>query len=359
MDQSFERFVGIDWSGAARTSGQQIYVAEAHRHGGRITLHSVIRARDRAAVEDFLRGGPLEPPPTWEGWPGPTDLSGRSAHLVGLDFAFGFPAAFRHPDRAEGWEWRDLGHLADLLDGDGASSVRERVCADPLLADQFRVERGSPAQMHMRLTDEALANAEPGTWMRPESVFNLVGPSQVGIGSITGIAMLHRLRAAERIAVWPFDDEPRLDAARVVLAEIYPRMWLDRGIRKNELPERVRQLEAWEHKGIVYRSRAEQAALSSGDALDAAAAAIGLARSAPSLPAPAVLPTESRAHEGWIVGVQVPAVADASASAVVGLESRGDGRATRESRPGGGAPQQAADPARTEPSERPQPATRP
>jgi hypothetical protein len=28
----FERFIGIDWSGAAKTSGQRVYVAEAHLH---------------------------------------------------------------------------------------------------------------------------------------------------------------------------------------------------------------------------------------------------------------------------------------------------------------------------------------
>ena len=133
MGHSFERFVGIDWSGAARTSGQQIYVAEAHRHGGRITLHSVLRARDRAAVETFLRGGALEPAPAWAGWPGPTELSGRRARLIGLDFAFGFPAAFRHPDRPDGrWDWPDLGRLASSLDSDGAG-VRERLAGDPLL----------------------------------------------------------------------------------------------------------------------------------------------------------------------------------------------------------------------------------
>ena len=306
MGHSFERFVGIDWSGAARTSGQQIYVAEAHRHGGRITLHSVLRARDRAAVETFLRGGALEPAPAWAGWPGPTELSGRRARLIGLDFAFGFPAAFRHPDRPDGrWDWPDLGRLASSLDSDGAG-VRERLAGDPLLAGQFRFERGANATMHLRLTDEELAAAGAADGLRAESVFHLVGPSQVGIGSVTGIAMLHRLRSEQRVAVWPFAEDDALDAAPVVLIEVYPRMWLERGLHKNEFPERVRQLEAWEHQGIVYRSKAELAAASSGDALDAAAAAIGLARSSPSLPSPAVLPQESREREGWIAGVQVP-----------------------------------------------------
>jgi hypothetical protein len=154
--------------------------------------------------------------------------------------------------------------------------------------------------MHMRTTD---ARA-PG---HPESVFNLIGPSQVGIGSLTGIAMLERLRRLPNVVVWPFDPLERIRRAQIVLVEIYPRMWLDRGIRKNELPERVRQLEAWQRQGIAFSSKAELAAAASGDALDAAAAAIGAARSCHRLPPPDVVPDDARRREGWIAGVQVPA----------------------------------------------------
>jgi hypothetical protein len=88
--------------------------------------------------------------------------------------------------------------------------------------------------------------------------------------------------------------------------EVFPRMWLDAGLRKNELPERVRQLDAWRRVGVAFSADAELAAASSGDALDAVAAAIGAARSAYNLPAPDALPEEARRREGWIVGVQVP-----------------------------------------------------
>ena len=54
MRGGFERFIGVDWSGAARPSGQHVYVAEAHRQDARITIQSVVRARDRSAVEGYL-----------------------------------------------------------------------------------------------------------------------------------------------------------------------------------------------------------------------------------------------------------------------------------------------------------------
>jgi hypothetical protein len=302
--ERFERFVGVDWSGAARPSGQQVYVAEAIRQDARVTVATVVRARDRAAVEDFLTGRPLEPAAAWRGWPVPGTLGRGARRVVGLDFAFGFPAVFRLPEREAAWTWDDLGRWAEGLaprrteDGE---PVRATIAASPALASQFRLKGGEhvPATPH-RMTDRRLNG------LRPESVFHLIGPSQVGLGSIAGIAMLHRLRQTQPIAVWPLDSEDRIGSARVVLVEVWPRMWLARGLHKNEPPERVRQLEQWQHEGIAFRTRAEQAVVSSGDALDAAAAAIGAARSCHRLPSPYVLPAAAREREGWIAGVQVP-----------------------------------------------------
>jgi hypothetical protein len=304
MSGPFDRFIGVDWSGAARQASQHVYVAEAQRQGARITLGSVVRARDREAVEAWLRGEPLEHAPSWRDWPGPGRIDGRARRIVALDFAFGFPAAFDHPDSEEEWSWGDLGRLAVRLaraGGDGLGSVRRAIEATPRLARQFRLKGGDPATMHRRLCDERLAP------LRPESVFHLIGPSQVGIGSITGIAMLHRLRRLEGIAVWPLDSERSLEAASVVLIEAWPRMFLEPALRKNELPERVRQLDAWRHEQVAFSTKAELAAASSGDALDAAAAAIGTAQTCYRLPKPDVVPEDSRRREGWIAGVQVPA----------------------------------------------------
>jgi hypothetical protein len=299
----FDRFIGVDWSGAATRSGQRIYIAEAHRRDALVTVNAVVRARDRDAVEAWLRGAPLEHAPAWEEWPGPSRVDRRSRWIVALDFAFGFPAGFRHPHGDGDWGWSDLGAWAAALDqrtNGSPEPVRAAIAADPGLARQFRLEAGHALPKEDRRLTDRLAPR------RTESVFHLIGPSQVGVGSITGIAMLHRLRDAERLAVWPFDPPDRIDGAGAVLVEVFPRMWLGPGIRKNELPERVRQLEAWQHEGIAFRGKAELAAASSGDALDAVAAAIGAARSCYRLPSPEAVPAEARRREGWIAGVQVP-----------------------------------------------------
>jgi hypothetical protein len=300
----FDRFIGVDWSGATRPSGQQVYVAEAYRQDVRITIQSVVRARDRSAVEDYLRGEPLVHAAAWSDWAGPRPLDGRARRIVALDFAFGFPAEFRIPGFEGSWRWPDLAAWAadaSAKDPNGTlEPLRRLIEENKSLSGQFRLHAGDAALMHKRLTD----SRAPG---RPESVFHLIGPSQVGLGSITGIAMLHRLRSQEGLAVWPFDAPERLDAAKAVLVEVFPRMWLDRGTRKNDLPGRVRQVRRWEHEGVTFRGDAELTAASSGDALDAVAAAIGAARSCYRLPGPDSLPGVARRREGWIAGVQVPA----------------------------------------------------
>ena len=303
MAAEFDRFIGIDWSGAAKRSGQRIYVAEAHRRDALVTVNAVVRARDRVAVEAWLRGAPLEHAPAWGDWPGPAPLDRRARWLVALDFAFGFPAEFRCPSADGEWSWSDLGAWAAALErGTNGSPepVRAAIAADPGLARQFRLDAGTALPQEDRRMTDRLAPR------RTESVFHLVGPSQVGVGSITGIAMLHRLRDADGVAVWPFDPAERIDGAGAVLVEVFPRMWLGPGIRKNELPARVRQLETWEREGIAFRGKAELAAASSGDALDAVAAAIGAARSCYRLPSPEAVPAQARRREGWIAGVQIP-----------------------------------------------------
>ena len=155
-----------------------------------------------------------------------------------------------------------------------------------------------PAAAH-RATDRRLNG------LRPESVFHLIGPSQVGLGSIAGIAMLHRLRGAVGVGIWPFDARERVDSARTVLVEAWPRMWLARGCRKNEPAGRTRQLARWAEQRVSFAPGAREAALSSADALDAAAAAIGAAKTCHRLPSPELLPPEALEREGWILGAKV------------------------------------------------------
>lgn len=299
MTAGFDRFLGVDWSGAATRSAQNVYVAEAVRSAAGAHVRSLVRARDRAAVERFLAGGELEPAPGWDdGRPLPEPPGAGVRTLAGLDFAFGFPVRFEHPARGRDWSWADLAALARELDErggeDGQASVRAALRARDDLRGQFRLGAGQGAvTAHKRATDVAVGGS---------SVFHLIGSSQVGTGSICGIAMLSRLRRrCPEVAVWPFAGDGAAAVARTVLVEVFPRLWLGPRLRKSELSQRAAQVTAWEGRGHTFAAEARRAASSSGDALDAAAAAIGLAELG-SLPAAASLSREAREREGWVVG---------------------------------------------------------
>jgi len=77
---------------------------------------------------------------------------------------------------------------------------------------RFHLPGAAHRRGRMRVTEEAQARAG----CKPYSNFNLVGAAQVGKSSLTGMRVLHRLRA--RLPVWPVDPLPK---AGSVAVEIY------------------------------------------------------------------------------------------------------------------------------------------
>ena len=77
---------------------------------------------------------------------------------------------------------------------------------------QFGCDGASHRNGRLRVTEHAQA----ANGLRPTSNFKLVGASQVGKSSLTGMRVLHALRG--HVAVWPIDPLP---ASGPVLAEIY------------------------------------------------------------------------------------------------------------------------------------------
>jgi hypothetical protein len=200
---TFTDFIAIDWSGQAveRPKG----LAVAHARAGTAAPKLVERGWSR---EDLLH------------WLEALARDGTRA-LVGLDLSPAFPfhdegAYFpgwkRSPPDAHGlWELVDTLSAADphlaatsfVSHPDARRHFRQRGdCGDlfPPGRGRFRVcEHGQEA---MRLS--------------PYSCFNLVGASQVGKSSLTGMRVLHRLRGT--LGMWPFDPLP---AEGPVLVEIY------------------------------------------------------------------------------------------------------------------------------------------
>jgi hypothetical protein len=243
------RILAIDWSGASAGGARHIWLAEARAPE---RLERLERGRDREALERHLLDL--------------VDTQRRT--VIGLDFAFSFP----------GWYLDELGvsdapalwaHVAEH----GERWLRD--CAPPLWG-----RRGRPRPLleeHFRRTERAVRARRCAV----KSVFQIGGAGAVGTGSIRGMPMLHRLRAAGA-AIWPFDRP-----GWPLVVEIYPRL-LTGKIVKSRFAERARYVTRY--TALAPEQRALAGA--SDDALDAAVSALVMARHADDL---AALPEESDA----------------------------------------------------------------
>ena len=258
------RVIAIDWSGRRGNDQRKaIWLAEA-RDGALVRLENG-RTREEVAAH-LIEEAARDP-----------------RFVVGFDFAFSFPAWFlaeRHlPDAPALWA---------LATHEAEGWLRD--CAPPFWG---RPGKGKPAGIEQfRHVDRAVPRIGG---IVPKPVFQIGGAGAVGTGSLRGMPILHRLRAAG-FAVWPFDPPgwPRV-------VEIYPRV-LTGAVTKSSATARVAYLAAqpW---AIPPALLAHAAA--SEDAFDAAISAVLMARHAadladlPAATDPQILREGAIWHPGW------------------------------------------------------------
>jgi hypothetical protein len=201
----FQGFACVDWSGAKgeRLAGIALARCEAGSAAPRL-----IRPEDGGR---WSRAGIL----AW--------LEARIAKEADLFVGIDVSAAFPFADRGAYFP----GHPGSPPDARALWHDVDRACADePHLgarlyaeqrADHFRIGTATGAVFatggangRLRVVERHAASG------RPISSFNLVGPAQVGLSSLTGMRMLARLDG--RLAIWPFDAVP---ATGPLLAEVY------------------------------------------------------------------------------------------------------------------------------------------
>ncbi|HEY2430634.1 MAG TPA: hypothetical protein VGI06_16985 [Acidimicrobiales bacterium] len=248
----------MDWSGARDAAVQRrtIWVAEAS--GGE--LRSLTAGRTRAETVDHLLG------------------VADDQTLIGLDFAFSFPAwwvracgaddgpAMWEVAAARGEEW-----LAECPPPFWGRPGRRRPVAGAGRPEAGGPEAGGPEAGRSEWRRTELAGP-PGA-ARPKSVFQVGGAGAVGTGSIRGMPDLARLRAAG-MAVWPFDGGPfsATNGARgaPAVAEVYPR-WCTGPVVKSRAAARAAHI-ATRWPGVAPALATLAAA--SEDAFDAACTAL-------------------------------------------------------------------------------------
>lgn len=279
----FDRFVAVDWTGARGLRHRAIQAAEADAGDAPPRLlrpgHRWSRTEVCRLIQDIA------------------DSSERV--LIGIDCSFSLPFVDRgayfpgDPDEPAGP--RALWHEIDRVTAD-----------EPDLAAHAYIERrrrhfwcGAADGVQRPFARLRLAEAvhRERRMGNPCSPYVLVGASQVGKATLSGMRLLSRL---ERMPIWPFD--PRPDDGPL-LVEIYCQTFaLDGGFR-GKIRTRAQLTSALERIGSEPAlDLPESFDDHVGDALISAA---GLRRVA-ALPAywsPAPMTPEVAATEGWTFGI--------------------------------------------------------
>jgi hypothetical protein len=216
--QSFDRFIGIDWTGAKgkRHAGLAVAVCEAGEETPRLVMPPSGGARwSRAELADWL-----------------TDGAGGGRVLVGIDSSFGmpfldegayFPVTESPQDVAQLW------HSVHTLCGRDIDFYGGPF-VDLHAAHYLRLgHRGNCYSRRMRVAENLAVASGAGPC---ESVFHLIGPSQVGLSGLSTMAMLHELNEADRVVVWPFEDAGHTP---VTVVEIYAAAFASLGGHKGKI----------------------------------------------------------------------------------------------------------------------------
>jgi hypothetical protein len=201
----FDRFVAVDWSGAAGERHKGIAIALADGAGGPpVLLTPPLRGWSRPDALEVLRQFAIE------------------AALIGVDLGISLPfadkGAFFPGWQASPSDARSLWALIDEICAGDAHLGAGALVDHPQLSRYFRRHGGREGDLfgggrgRLRVTEHAQA----AMGLAPYSNFNLVGAAQVGKSSLTGMRVLNRL--AECMAIWPIDPLPPSGA---VLCEIY------------------------------------------------------------------------------------------------------------------------------------------
>lgn len=201
----FTTFIAIDWSGQAVARPRGLAVAHCTAGTAAPGLIGRPGGWSRQAILDWL-----------------IDLAARGTRaLIGLDLSASFPFA----DRGAffpGWDQsppdaRSLWALVDRLSAGDPHLAATSFVAHPEARRHFR-QRFDCGDLYPagRGRFRAVEHGQAAMRLSAYSCFNLVGASQVGKSSLTGMRVFHRL--AGRVPVWPFDALPDTGP---VLVEIY------------------------------------------------------------------------------------------------------------------------------------------
>ncbi len=299
---SITHFVGIDWTGAKGRRHPGLKVAVCEQGTGAPALvapPSGLKNWSRAECSRWIADG--------------LGLPKNARALVGIDAAFGYPF-----DAQVGYLRGDSNSKCapDLWQEIGAEcEAAEDLFGGPFIERHTRHYRHQQYNKVQGAFDTIVDNAFFQPVLREaekicisekygpcESVFNLIGASQVGKSALSTMIMLNQLRREPAIGIWPFDE---ITGQSVVLVEIYAAVFSKLGGSKGK----VRDIDDLNQtlEGLGSKPYCEPLPVGGtvDDVTDALMTAAGLRHIAYDRKHwhPRELSTMVRRTEGWIFGV--------------------------------------------------------
>lgn len=288
--QPFSHYIGIDWSGAKgkRHAGLAVAMCPAGQDTPVVIVPpSGHKNWSRTEIGEWIAAGMALP-------------EGARA-LVGLDSAFSLPFM----DKGAYLPGKAMPEYAPEFWASVEDASNE---ADDLFAGPF-VEaysahyhrpgsKGGMYSRRMRVTETRAVTSGAGPC---ESVFHLIGPSQVGLSGLSTIRMLAKLHDRSDISIWPYA-EP---TGKTVLVEIYAAAFAKLGGHRGK----IKDLEALNSILTALGGREINAmpdtAREGEHAADAIVTAAGLRKIASERKYwhPEKLSPMVRRTEGWIFGI--------------------------------------------------------
>jgi hypothetical protein len=208
----FDEFIAIDWSGSQAVLSPSITVARAPSHEASISLIAPPKKYwSRTHVAEWILN----------------QAACSKRLLIGIDSNLGYAVSTVHkhlpglPTAHELWSFIDA-TCCQESNFYAASFWRES-----LFRDEFWIAGKKTAHFNSirRQTESSCITQQLGF---PESPFKLIGAKQVGKGGLAAMRMAHFLKEQlqAKIAFWPFDSQECYHQATIVIAEIYPRLFL-------------------------------------------------------------------------------------------------------------------------------------
>ena len=308
MTALFDAYLVVDWSARAtpspkRPSKDAIWIGVARAGSAGVEAHYL---RTRAAAVDWLEARLR------------AEIAAGRRALVGFDFPFGYPVGVA--ERVTGaasalalWRW-----LADAIrdDAENASNRFDVAQAINRLYDGVGPFWGAPGgrdlpDLPARGSDRAGADHPPERRAceriakGAKTVWQLMYAGSVGSQVLLGLPALTQLKArfGDDAAIWPFESGFAPPAAPVVLAEIYPSLFVaPSDASPAEIPDEA-QVKA---TAAAYREFDEDGALSEmfeGPNVDAGTSAAERLR--------------AEREEAWILGLGHAALAQKARAGAV------------------------------------------